>query len=113
VDGSHDVRLIRMVPKTKQTAEATVRALLEGPGQYEGVVSQVIPPGTELRGIKKDGDVILVDFTEPFAGAPNAAIRTIVQSLTTIRGVGGVQFLVEGQPYLDGQVFGPRAVNQE
>ncbi|HEX9371597.1 MAG TPA: GerMN domain-containing protein, partial [Roseiflexaceae bacterium] len=41
-DGSHDVRLIRMVPKTKQTAEGTIRALLEGPGPYAGAVRRVI-----------------------------------------------------------------------
>jgi spore germination protein GerM len=113
VDGAHDVRLIRMVPKTKQTAEATVRALLEGPGPYDSAVITVIPSGVELRGIKKSGDVILVDFTQPFAGAPDAAIRTIVESLTTLPSVGGVQFLVEGNGYLDGQVFRRPAINQE
>jgi spore germination protein GerM len=113
VDGIHDVRLIRMVPKTKQTAEATVRALLEGPAPYDGAVIEVIPAGVELRGIKKAGDIILVDFTEPFAGAPNAAIRTIVESLTPLPTVGGVQFLVEGNAYLDGQIFRRPAINQE
>lgn len=113
VDGAHDVRLIRMVPKTKQTAEATVRALLEGPSPYDGAVIEVIPAGTELRGIKKDGDVILVDFTQSFAGAPDAAVRTIVESLTTLPSIGGVQFLVEGNAYLDGRIFRRPAINQE
>lgn len=113
IDGIHDVRLIRMVPKTKQTGEGTVRALLEGPGPYAGAVVEVIPPGSELRGIKIDNGVILVDFTQPFANAPDAAIRTIVESLTTLRTVRGVQFLVEGQPYLDGRIFGRPSINPE
>jgi spore germination protein GerM len=113
VDGVHDIRLIRMVPKTKQTAEGTVRALLEGPGSYAGSVVEVIPAGTELRGIKLENGVVLVDFTEPFAGAPNAAIRTIVESLTTLRSVRGVQFLVEGRAHLDGRIFRRPAINQE
>lgn len=112
-DGVHDVRLIRMVPKTKQTAEGTVRALLEGPGTYAGVVRRVIPDGTELRGIRLSNGVLQVDFTEPFAGAPDAAIRTIVESLTTLKTISGVQFLVEGQVYLDGKIFERPGVNQE
>jgi germination protein M len=113
VDGVHDVRLIRMVPKTKQTAEGTVRALLDGPGPYGGALRQVIPAGTELRGIKIENGVVLVDFTQPFAGAPDAAIRTITESLTTLKTVRGVQFLVEGQAYLDGRIFGRTTINQE
>jgi spore germination protein GerM len=102
-----------MVPKTKQTAEGTVRALLDGPGPYAGALAEVIPSGTELRGIKIENGVVLVDFTQPFAGAPDAAIRTIAESLTTLKTVRGVQFLVEGQAYLDGRIFGRSTINQE
>jgi spore germination protein GerM len=116
VDGAHDVRIIRMVPKTKQVGEATVRALLEGPpAEYASVLWRVIPAGTELRGIKLDNGVLLVDFTQSFASAPdvNAAMRTVVESLTSIKTVRGVQFLVEGQAFADGRIFGKPAINQE
>jgi spore germination protein GerM len=110
-----------MVPKTKQTAEATVRALIEGPGQYRDRVRLVIPDGTQLRGIRKAGTTIIVDFTQPFAAAADraAAVRTIVESLTTLPGVSGVQFLVEGDSLGKqwggdyGSVFGRRAINSE
>jgi spore germination protein GerM len=113
--GTYDIRLIRMVPKTKQTAEATVRALLEGPGPYGNAVRQVIPAGTELRGIKINNGVVLVDFTQPFADAGDlgAAMRTVVESLTTLPTVSGVQFLVEGQAFADGKIFPKPAINQE
>ncbi|HJZ49603.1 MAG TPA: GerMN domain-containing protein [Roseiflexaceae bacterium] len=116
VDGAHDVRIISMVPKTKQVGEATVRALLDGPPpEYAGALRRVIPANTELRGIKLSDGVLLVDFTQPFADAPdlNAAMRTVVESLTTIKTVRGVQFLVEGQAFADGKVFGKPAINQE
>jgi spore germination protein GerM len=121
IDGVHDVRIIRMVPKTLQTAEGTVRALLEGPGEYGDRVRTVIPDGTELRGIKKVGSTVTVDFTQPFANASNraAAVRTIVESLTTLKTVTGVQFLVEGHSLADqwgdsyGKVFGRRQINPE
>jgi spore germination protein GerM len=104
-----------MVPKTKQTAEATIRVLLEGPGVYDGIVRRVIPAETQLRGIKLNGDVVLVDFTQPFAEAAdlNAAMRTVVESLTTLKTVSGVQFLVEGQAFADGKIFRRPVINQE
>ena len=112
---NHDIRLIRMVPKTKQTAQATIQALLEGPGSYNGVVRRVLPEGTQLRGIKLNGDVALVDFTEQFARAPelDTAMRTVVESLTTLKTIRGVQFLVEGNAFADGKIFRRPAINQE
>ena len=97
-DWVHHVRVIRMVWKTKQTADATMRALLEGPIGYEYALRRSIPEGTELRGVNKDGSTIWVDFTQSFADAPDrvAAVRTVVESLTTLPGVNGVRFLVEG-----------------
>jgi len=116
VDGAHDVRIISMVPKTKQVGEATVRALLDGPPpEYANAVWRVIPANTELRGIKINNGVLQVDFTQPFADAPdlNGAMRTVIESLTTIKTVRGVQFLVEGQAFADGRIFGKPAINQE
>jgi spore germination protein GerM len=116
VDGAHDVRIISMVPKTKQVGEATVRALLDGPpAEYAAALQRIIPANTELRGIKINNGVLQVDFTQPFADAPdlNGAMRTVIESLTTIKTVRGVQFLVEGQAFADGRIFGKPAINQE
>lgn len=120
-NGIHDVRIIRLVPKTNEVAQATVRAILAGPGQYADRVWNPIPSGTELRGIKKQGSTIIVDFTKPFADAPNRdiAIRTVVASLTSISGVDGVIFLVEGSSLADqwggnyGGTFTRRTINAE
>jgi spore germination protein GerM len=120
-DGTHDIRVIRMVPKTQQVAEATVRALLEGPGEYGSALQRVIPEGTELRGIRLENGTIIVDFTQPFASASNraAAVRTVVESLTTLKTVSGVIFLVEGHSLADqwggdyGRVFGRVVINPE
>ncbi|MEO7909227.1 MAG: GerMN domain-containing protein [Roseiflexaceae bacterium] len=116
VDGIHDVRIISMVPKTKQVGEATVQALLDGPPpEYGGAVWRIIPADTQLRGITLNNGVLLVDFTQPFAESPdvNGAMRTVIESLTSIKSVRGVQFLVEGQAFADGKVFGKPAINQE
>ena len=119
--GNYDVRVIRMVPKTLDTAEATVRALLDGPGSYGYALRGVIPAGTELRGIKVERGVVLVDFTRPFADAQDraAVTRTIAASLTTLPNVKGVVFLVEGTTIADvwggeyGRVYGRAPINPE
>lgn len=120
-DGRHTIRIIRMVPKTRQVAEGTVRALIEGPGIYEYAVQRTIPPGTDLRAISINQGVVRVDFSAQFAEAPdrNAAVRTLVESLTTLPGVSGVQIFVEGrslaewwgEPY--GRVYPKPLINPE
>ncbi|MGC9038398.1 MAG: GerMN domain-containing protein, partial [Roseiflexus sp.] len=120
-DGYHTIRIIRMAPKTRQVAEGTVRALIEGPGIYEYAVQRTIPPGTELRAISINQGVVRVDFSAQFAEASdrNAAVRTLVESLTTLPRVSGVQILVEGrslaewwgEPY--GRVYPKPLINPE
>jgi spore germination protein GerM len=99
-DGKHDVALTKLVDKTPNVAEASARALLDGPGQYGAALKRVIPEGTQLRGIRIENGVVTVDFTQPFASAgdKNAAVRTVASTMTTINGIKSVQILVEGAP---------------
>lgn len=120
-DGYHTIRIIRMTPKTRQVAEGTVRALIEGPGVYEYAVQRTIPSGTELRSISINQGVVRVDFSAQFAEATdrNAAVRTLVESLTTLPRVTGVQIFIEGrslaewwgEPY--GKVYPKPLINPE
>ncbi len=119
--GDYDVRIIRLVPPTKQTASATVRALIEGPGSYSGVVRQVIPAGTQLRDVTLNDGIVSINVSQQFAGATDrkAAVRTIVESLTTLPTVQGVQFFVEGRSLGElwgenyGQIFNKPPINAE
>ncbi len=115
------VRIMRMVPKTRETAVGTVQALLEGPGEYSYAVDEVIPDTASLLDLWIENGVVTVNFSERFTDATNreAAVRTIVESLTTLPGVTGVRFLVEGEslagywgePYRD--VFTKPLINPE
>jgi spore germination protein GerM len=102
-DGNHYIRLIRMVAKTNQTATATMGALLEGPGEYGFAVQRTIPEGTELRGLTVNAGIVTVNLSQRFVDAPHrtAAALTIVQSLTTLPGVTGVQIQIEGSALSD------------
>jgi spore germination protein GerM len=99
-NSGYHVRVIRMVPKTRQTAESTTRALLEGPGAYSYALQRVIPAGTELRNISINRGIVTVDFTQAFASTSDRhnAVRTVTESLTTLPTVRGVRILVEGAP---------------
>ncbi|MFM2032896.1 MAG: hypothetical protein RLZZ297_1661 [Chloroflexota bacterium] len=99
-DGKHDIPLTKLVAKTADVAEASARALLEGPGQYAQALQRVIPDGTQLRGIRIENGTLTVDFTQPFAAATdkNAAVRTVARTLAGIGTIKNVQILVEGAP---------------
>ena len=122
-DGAHDVRIMRLVPKTRETAQATLNALLDGPGNYGYAVQRVIPEGTTLRSVALDPGtrVLTVDFSQEFALANNreAAVRNVVQSLTALPNIRGVQILVEGSSLADqwGEAyrngFGKPVINPE
>jgi spore germination protein GerM len=105
------VRVTRLVPRTQSTARVTVNELLDGPGsQYAGLLSQPIPQGTALIDVYFDTeaapDTLVVNLSAAFAQAPNreAALETLVLSLTNLSTVERVDVRVDGQPL--GDVWG-------
>lgn len=105
-NGIHDVPVTRLIPKPANVLDATVRAWLAGPGQYAGALKRVVPESVQLRGVALQNGLATIDLTQPFADVSDrpAAMRTLVETVTTISGVKSVQVLVEGK--LIGQVWG-------
>lgn len=97
-DGRHDVPLSKIIPKTSDVATAHIQGLIAGPGPYADVLKQPVPAGTQLRSVRLDGDLAVVDLNTAFADAPDraGAMRTIVESLTSIPTIKRVQVLVDG-----------------
>jgi spore germination protein GerM len=105
------VRVTRLVPRTQSVARVTVNELLNGPGsQYAGLLSQPIPQGTALIDVYFDTEAapgtLVVNLSAAFAQAPNreAALETLVISLTNLSTVERVDVRVDGQPL--GDVWG-------
>lgn len=98
-NGRHDIPISKIVPKTVDIATAHIQGLIDGPGAYPDALKRSIPEGTQLRGIKLDGDLAIVDLSASFVDAPDraGALRTIVESLTTISSIKRVQVVVEGE----------------
>lgn len=98
-NGSHDIPVSKIIPKTNDIATAHMQGLIDGPGPYADALKRSIPEGTQLRGITLDGDLAVVNLSAPFADAPDraGALRTIVESITTISSIKRVQVVVEGE----------------
>jgi spore germination protein GerM len=103
------VRVTRLVPRTQSVARATVNELLNGPGSsYAGLLTQPIPQGTELIDVYFDSeapadDTLVVNLSAAFAQATDqqAALDTLVLSLTNLSTVQHVDVRIEGQPLAD------------
>jgi germination protein M len=102
------VRVTRLVPRTQSVARATVNELLDGPGsQYAGLLAQPIPQDTALIDIYFDREAapgtLVVNLSAAFAQAPEreAALETLVLSLTNLSTVERVDVRVDGQPLGD------------
>lgn len=98
-DGRHDIPLSKVINKTNDIATAHIQGLIAGPGPYADILKQSVPAGTQLLNIRIDGDMVILDLSAAFADAPDraGAMRTIVESLTSIASIKQVQVLVEGE----------------
>jgi hypothetical protein len=104
---------IRYIPVSETTksvnhlAEIIVNELIKGP-KVAGM-KPTIPEGAKLRsGIKIEGDVAIVDFTKEFRdnhpggkAEERMTIYSIVNSLTELKEISKVKFLIEGKSSAD------------
>ncbi|MCG8349440.1 MAG: GerMN domain-containing protein [Chloroflexales bacterium] len=105
-NNGYRVRITRIYPRTTEVAQATVEELLKGAGVYSNRLERPIPADTRLLRIWKSGDRVVVDLSNEFITAAdrNAALDTLILSLTELRDSQGarsfqrVEVLIEGQP---------------
>lgn len=101
----------REIPvKDGAVMKAAVEALIEGPENEE--LRKVIPDGTTLLSIKKEGNVAVVDFSKEYTkvnGLDEIVERvSVINTLTEIQGIEKVRILVEGERLIgpSGEPFG-------
>jgi spore germination protein GerM len=100
IDGTHTIRFTWLVPKTRQPATETVEALLAGIPGYAPILAQALPSNTVLRGVTIESAIATINLSSAFGDAPDrsAAVRVLVESLTSFPSIQGVTILVEGRP---------------
>lgn len=89
-------RVIKDAPKT------IIEELAKGPTNKKLI--KVIPEGTKILGVTKEKNLVTVDFSQEFVSnhsggsmGETITIYGIVNSLTEIKDVENVQFLIEGE----------------
>jgi len=103
-----EIRYISMADAKQSTghlASVIVKELIKGPGKESGL-KPTIPAGTQLRSpVTINGGIATVDFTKEFIdkhsggkAAEQVTLFSIVNSLTEIKEIQKVKFLIDGKP---------------
>jgi len=86
----------------KDAPRVIIAELMKGPTEKK--LFSVIPSGTKLLSVTKEGNVVTVNFSKEFKDNHNGGsagetmtIYAIVNSLTEIKEIEKVQFLIEGK----------------
>ena len=93
----------KYAPGTKTLAEASLDALVNTAPTSKQLMN-VFPKGTKVLGVKVEGDLATVNFNKAFAahgqGSYNELmmVNAVVCTLTEVKGIRQVRFLVEGRP---------------
>ncbi len=105
LNDAHYVRITRIVEPTASVARRTVEELLAGPGSYGSVLSRPIPAATTLNDIDVNDGRATVDLSADFTTAanPEAALDTLVLSLTSITDGKGAHPIAEVEVLIDGE----------
>lgn len=106
VKDGYYVRITRLVHETTEVAHETTRELLAGPGSYSHLLTSPIPDGTQVLSVAKSGDQdVVVDLSAAFIHAADrqAALETLVLSLTELRNTQGGRFFERVQVLIEGQ----------
>lgn len=101
--GPREDRLLRSVPRDAATREELIRTLLRGPNDEEiaAQYSTVIPPSTELRGVRTQGQLLTIDLSPDLIvlETPSLieAVAQIVYTASEIDGVRIVRIAINGE----------------
>lgn len=96
------IPVTRIIAGEKSSPRAVLEELLRGPRSKSGLFSE-IPPGTTLREVIVEGDLIIADFSREILNyrggisGEEHLFRQIVYTLSAVPGVKRVQILVEGE----------------
>ncbi len=101
--GPADDRLLRSVPRDAVTREELIATLLRGPNDEEVAAqySTVIPPSTQLRGVRTQGQTLTIDLSDDLTelNTPSLieAIAQIVYTASEIDGIRTVRIEIDGE----------------
>ena len=95
-------RIIDVKELINNPYDKILNLLIDGP--KENNIEKTIPEGTKINNIKKENDILLIDFSSEFlenhtGGEENEklTIKSIVNTLTELTEINGVKILINGE----------------
>lgn len=95
-----EARLIDAVTLINNPYEELLNLLIQGPKNEK--LNKIIPDGTKINSVTKEGECLIIDFSEEFLNSlqsdesKNNTINTIVNTLTELNEINCVKFLING-----------------
>ncbi|MDK2882248.1 MAG: germination protein [Bacillota bacterium] len=106
----HDVYLVpvtvNLPPETEEIVSATINWLISGPQGIPGL-SPVFPEGTRLLGLKREGDLVYLNFSKEAVlgdkknnfSEQKITLAALAYTLRQFPGIKRFAVLVDGEPY--------------
>lgn len=116
-----EARLIDVKELIKNPYEKIINLLIEGPKNEN--LQKTIPDGTKINKIEKQGEILILDFSEEFilnhSGGEEQekiTLQSIVRTVTELTEINGVKILIKGEEnkeFKDGKIKFNQVFNRE
>lgn len=97
-----EARLIDVKELIENPYKEILNMLIEGPKSNN--LEKTIPEGTKINNIKKEGDILIIDFSEEFIvnhkggeKEEKVTIDSIVNTVTELTEINGIKILINGK----------------
>ena len=107
-----EARLVDVKELINNPYEKIINMLLEGPKNEN--LQKTIPEGTKINKIEKEGEILIIDFSEEFISNHNGGeieekltIESIVKTVTELTEINGIKIKINGEEnkeFKDGKI---------
>ena len=116
-----EARLVDVKELINNPYEKIINMLLEGPKNKN--LQKTIPEGTKINKIEKEGEILIIDFSEEFisnhSGGENEeklTIESIVKTVTELTEINGIKIKIDGEEnkkFKDGKIEFNKIFNRD
>ena len=116
-----EARLVDVKELINNPYEKIINMLIEGPKNEN--LQKTIPEGTKINKIEKQGEVLILDFSEEFISNHSGGeeeqkiiIRSIVKTLTELTEINGIKININGEEnkeFKDGKIKFDQIFNRD
>lgn len=116
-----EARLVDVKELINNPYEKIINMLIEGPKNEN--LQKTIPEGTKINKIEKQGEVLILDFSEEFISNNNGGeeeqkiiIRSIVKTVTELTEINGIKININGEEnkeFKDGKIKFDQIFNRD